>query len=144
MRMDEVVQQQKMMSAVAARYEETARVWDERGRPELPADPWSAMLLSCWMHSAGGRKDGASERLKAYGAELQRATETKNPDWLDDLFNEREHCTYCGQSWRAENCRYCTGCSRAYPPCCDDKRNLARLANGNLECSACRNGELVG
>ena len=132
------------MTSAGERYEEAARSWDERGRPALEPDAWTAMLLACWMTSAGGRHDGASNRLKAYVAEMSVAAERKNPNWLDDLFDQREHCSFCGQSWRGENCAYCTHCSHAYPPCCPDKRNLTLLANGNLQCSACGEGEIVG
>jgi hypothetical protein len=102
------------------------------------------MTLSCWIASAGARHDGVSRRLKNYEAALRKVLDRKNPDWLDDLFDGHEYCTLCGKSWRAENCSICTHCSKAYPPCCPDQRALRRLANGNLECSACRQGEIVG
>jgi hypothetical protein len=132
------------VSSTSARYEEEARRWDESGRPEPAADGWNAMIMSCWIASPGAKHDGVSPRLKDYEAALRKVLDRRNPNWLDDLFDDHEHCSFCGYSWRTENCGICTNCSQTYPPCCPDKRQLKTLPNGNRECSACRDGEIVG
>jgi hypothetical protein len=132
------------MGIASEQYEAAARRWGESGRPEPEADGWHLMTLSCWMTSAGGRHDGASDTLKAYADALRRSVERTDPDWLDDLFDGHEYCSFCGQSWRAENCSVCTHCLKAWPPCCADRRRLTVLANGNRECRTCGQGEVVG
>lgn len=133
------------MAYTSDRYEEEARQWDESGRSApLQPDPYYVMKLSCWIHSAGAKHDGVSTCLNDYLAALRQVLERKNRDWIDDLFDGKEFCSFCGESWRAENCSLCTHCSTAYPPCCGEKRQLTVLSNGNPECSVCHQGEIVG
>ena len=133
-----------MMGPASQQYEQMAREWDEAGRPELEPSSWRLMMLSCWTASKGGKHDGASQLLQDYLAALRKVVEQRDPDWLDNVMDDREHCSFCGQSWRAENCGYCTHCGKACPPCCEEKRGIAVLPNGNRECSACHKGEIVG
>lgn len=137
------VERRETISA-SERYERAAREWDERGRPEPMADPWNTMVLSCWIGSPGATRNGVSQCLRDYLAVHRRVLDRRNPDWFDDVIDGREHCTYCGRSWRAENCGICTRCSRTYPPCCGDKRGFVPLPNGNKGCPACDAGEIVG
>jgi len=132
------------MGSVSESYERAAREWDESGRPDPEAKAWSVMTMSWWMVSPGAKHDGVSQRLIDYEARLRKVLDRTNRDWLDSRLDGHEYCRICGQSWRAENCAYCTYCTRAYPPCCGDKRGLVVLPNGNLECSACHKGEIVG
>ena len=133
------------MGLTSLRYEEEAREWDKNGRPEpMKAEGYYVMKLSSWIHSPGAKHDGVSQCLKDYLAALRQGLEQKNRYWMDDLFDDKEYCKFCGESWRAENCSICTSCSTAYPPCCSEKRELKRLPNGNLECSSCHEGEIVG
>lgn len=126
-------------------YEETARQWNENGRLEpVQPDPYCVMKLSCWIHSVGAAQDGVSQCLRDYFQALSKVLERKDRYWMDELLDGKEFCTFCGQSWRAENCSLCTVCSTAYPPCCSEKRQLKVLSNGNRECSVCHKGEIVG
>jgi hypothetical protein len=81
--------------------------------------------------------------VRAYLAAQQRSLERRNPNWLENLFNDKEYCSYCGQSWRTENCSLCTSCSATYPPW-NERRELKLLANGNRGRSSCYRGEIVG
>ena len=125
-------------------YENEARIWDAGGRLEPVADPWHTMLMGCWVASAGARHDGVSDLLHSYLKALQRTLDRRNTNWLDDLFDDREYCRICGQSWRTENCSLCTACSCTYPPCCSEKRGFLDLPNGNRGCPSCGRGEVVG
>jgi hypothetical protein len=138
------VQAEKKMGSVSARYERAAQQWNDSGRVEPAANAWGLMLLSCWIASKGAKHDGVSQCLTEYEAALRKVVDKKDPNWLDNLFDGREYCSICSQSWRTENCSFCTSCSKAYPPCCADKRELVVLANGNRQCSACAQGEIVG
>ena len=133
------------MGLTSARYEEEARQWAENGRTEpVNTNGYYVMKLSCWIHSPGARHDGVGECLRDYLTALSTVLERKNRYWMDDLFDDKEYCQFCGESWRAENCSICTYCSTAYPPCCGEKWQLKVLPNGNRECSTCHQGEIVG
>jgi hypothetical protein len=132
------------MGSASAMYEEAARSWDNTGRREPAPNAWYTLKLSCWMTSPGGKHDGASDRLEAYAEALRRVLASRNADWMDDVLDGREYCTFCGQSWRVENCAICTHCSAAHPPCCEERRGYETLPNGNRQCSRCGKGELVG
>src|SRR5262245_58480517 len=105
------------MSWASAEYERQASEWDAAGRPEPSADPWSTMVMGCWIGSPGATQQGVSATLRAYHLALSKMLDQRNVNWLDDLFDDREYCRICGESWRTENCSVCTGCSATFPPC---------------------------
>src|SRR5262245_23464136 len=131
-----------MPTPTSLRYEQEAQRWFEAGRP---ADDTMAELdivkLNCWIASDGAKGEGVSNTLKAYVKALMAELDRRHPNWLDDLFSDRESCRICGTSWRGENMSLCTYCSETFPPC---HKPTFYLSNGNLECPHCKQGEIVG
>ena len=122
----------------AQRFESLAREWTNSGRPAARLlGGYSLIALQCWMHSLGGKSDGASETLKEYAKASNAA---QRVDWIDAYLADRESCRECGESYRFENVRLCTHCSNTYCYRCAADRPVA--PNGNYTCSC--GGELVG
>ena len=131
-----------MPTPTSIRFEQDAEKWDEAGRPiKEPFDAWYIVTLNCWAGSDGAKKEGVSPRLKDYLAALMTQLEREQPNWFDDLFDDREYCKTCGTSWRSENVSFCTSCSATYSPC---HMPEVYVSNGNRECPACKRGEIVG
>jgi hypothetical protein len=132
-----------MPSPTSRYFEEAARKWDEAGRPAVyKPDREHVMKLYCWSGTAGAKHDGISERLAAYVDAMRAELSQRNPDWYDDLLNDRKYCFECGTSWHLENVSVCTLCSSRFFPC--HWPETKALANGNSQCPDCGNGEIVG
>jgi hypothetical protein len=125
-------------------YEAAAQAWLDSGGGDPPANAWTTMVLGCWLGSPGARADGVSPTLERYARACRHVLEVRNDDWLDDLFDGKEYCSLCGQSWRSENCGICTACAKAFPPCCPEQRGFLEMPNGNRGCPSCSRGEVVG
>jgi hypothetical protein len=131
-----------MPTPTSIRFEQDAERWDKNGRAlDQAFDSWYAVTLNCWCGSSGAKKEGYSEILEAYRSALMKELDRKQPNWMDDMFDGREFCKVCGTSWRSENMSFCTHCGETYPPC---HRPDVFAANGNLDCSKCHKGEIVG
>jgi hypothetical protein len=121
-----------------AKFEAEAQRWDLAGRPEsqLPAG-LDLVALRCWLHSDGGKRDGASPLLKEY-ASSARSVQPDN--WLDDYLDVREHCNSCGESYRFENIALCPNCHGVRCYRCASSTLTASNGNSSCECG----GEYVG
>jgi hypothetical protein len=120
------------------RFESLAHEWDANGRPASGLlEGYDLIALQCWTYSAGGKSDGASDTLRQF----EKTSADAQPDgWIDAYLSERETCRACGESYRFENVRLCTHCSRTYCYRCASERPAA--PNGNCACVC--GGELVG
>ena len=131
------------MSPASMQFEEAANKWAEAGRPRPEApEPYEVMRLYCWSGSAGGRKDGLSDALKAHLQALRSELERQDPGWYDRLLSSKDYCDRCGESYRLENVSICTYCSTTFAPCHPPHADY--WENGNRQCPSCRKGEIVG
>ena len=119
-------------------YESLANRWNEQGRPaELLLDGYALIALRCWSWSEGGKREGMSELLQAF---LRASEDVLPEDWIDDYLYNRETCRICGETYKLENMKLCTQCSRT---CCYRCSAQAEKAlDGNPVCPC--GGELVG
>jgi hypothetical protein len=122
----------------AQRFEALAKEWDASGRPaSLLIAGYSLIALQCWTRSSGGQSEGVSDTLRQFA----NASDAAQPEgWIDNYLSDRESCRLCGESYRFENVRLCTHCSRTYCYRCAAEQPLA--PNGNNACPC--GGELVG
>jgi hypothetical protein len=132
-----------MTCPTSTRFENDAEEWLRQGRPaEISKSQWYTMQLICWSGSSGGKAVGVSKLLTDYQAALQKQFNRDNPNWYEDLWDDRVHCSTCGQSWRVENVHICSICSATFPPCHVGETTM--LPHGNPECPTCGEGEIVG
>jgi hypothetical protein len=129
--------------STGAQYEAMAEAWEEGGY-KTPADPSfgevSRMFL--WIHSPGGKKEGASQRLRNFVDALRGVLDKKYPGWYDGQFDDHDYCKVCGERYSWENLSMCTHCSAAICPSHRYGGGLA--ANDNYLCPSCGVGEVIG
>jgi ribosomal protein S27AE len=129
-------------SLSSIQFERDAQIWDEAGRPpEWDKSQRYTMALYCWIGSKGARHDGVSQHLAAYCEALREQFRRKDPEWYDNLLNERDACDRCGETYRLENVSICTYCRTTFAPC---HMPEDYLPNGNRECPSCGEGGIVG
>lgn len=117
-------------------YEALAESWAARDRPAaVLLQGTRLMVLQCWCHSAGAKKEGVSDRLREF---LQAGVAAQPAGWLDELLDDRGFCSNCGERYRLENLGVCTACLSTYCHRCE----TGVAANGNKACTC--GGEIVG
>ena len=131
-----------MPTPTSTRYEQDAAKWHDAGRP-VPEklDHWYVVILNCWCASSGAKNEPISPQLEDYRHMLMNEIDRRYPKWLDEMFDGREHCRTCGESWRSENMSLCTHCPATFAPC---HMPGEYTSNGNPLCSSCGIGEIVG
>ena len=126
------------MSTAKSKYEALAAKWQACGRPANQlSDGWSLIALRCWSSSNGGKQDGISQTLAEHLLESEKA---QPEGWIDAYLEDREFCSDCGESYRAENLAVCTHCHEFHCYVC--KASSSQASNSNPQCRC--GGELVG
>ncbi|HIK13662.1 MAG TPA: hypothetical protein IGS52_25950 [Oscillatoriaceae cyanobacterium M33_DOE_052] len=125
------------MTSVKEQIEAEAKDWIDRRRDQkMLLNPWATLHAICWVGSDGAKKEGYSENLAEFVAASKLAVGMNK---IDQMLNQRDHCSYCGTRFRVENLSLCR-CGNVY--CYKCIWNLGIHPNGNRACYC--GGEVVG
>jgi hypothetical protein len=130
-------------NSASADFEALAQSWEASSVSQPPPSPLLVARMYLWIHSAGAKQEGVSERLRNMVDALRARLEQQNPDWYENQMMEgHDYCRVCGERYRCENLSICTHCSAQFGPCHRTSGGLAH--NGNYRCGSCGVGEIVG
>ena len=131
------------MPSARDKFETLAESW-EPSSSTTPGSPsqWLVTRMYLWVHSDGAKREGVSERLEKMVKALRAQLDKERPTWYEDLWEGHDYCKECGERYRMENLSMCTHCAALFGPC--HMYSGGSAPNGNYQCAACREGEIIG